>query len=98
MMIAGPFEKDYVEEWAAWHHDICRFDHIYVISNNWDYTPEKDYVETIRLDGQKLQLNAYNWFGNDHINDYDWVMVMDGDEFLYLPDGTTIDDYFKEAD
>ena len=98
MMIAGPFEKDYVEEWAEWHHDICHFDHIFVIANNWDYTPEKDYVETIRLDGQKLQLDAYNWFGQDHINDYDWVMVMDGDEFLYLPDGTTIDDYFKEAD
>lgn len=98
MLIAGPFEKDYIEEWAEWHHDICGFKEVFVIANNWDYAPKKDYVKTWRLDGQKMQLDAYNWFAHSHMLDYDWVMVMDGDEFLYLPDGRTIEDYFKEAD
>lgn len=98
MMIAGPFEKDYVEEWVEWHHDICGFGEVFVIANNWDYAPKKEYVKSMRIDGKQMQLQAYNWFACTHMLDYDWVMVLDGDEFLYLPDGRTIEDYLKEAE
>ena len=33
MLIAGPFEKDYIEEWVEWHHDICGFKEVFVIAN-----------------------------------------------------------------
>ena len=96
MMIAGPFEKDYWREWAKWHHTIG-FDEVFIVTNNWSLDEDKTlpYVKTERLDGQKMQLTAYNQFAFDHLADYDWVMVMDGDEFLYTPFG--VDLYFKEA-
>lgn len=61
MMIAGPFEKDYWREWARWHRALG-FDDIVVIANNWSLAGDKTmpYVKTARIDGQKMQLAAYN--------------------------------------
>lgn len=98
MMIASPFEKDYVDEWATWHHDICGFDEVFVMANNWSLEPTRPYMKVVEMPGEKMQLPAYNCFGQTQMSsEYGWVMVMDGDEFLWLPDGKKIGDYFDEA-
>lgn len=99
MMIAGCFEREYWREWAKWHHDICGFDEVFILTNNWTLdNPLPEYVTTERFDGVKAQLQGYNNFAIRHIKDYDWVMVMDGDEFLYIPEGKRVSDYFSEAE
>lgn len=97
MMVAGPFEKDYWREWAKWHHSLG-FDDIVIVTNNWklDRDSSMPYVKSARLDGQKTQLKTYNQFAFDCIREYDWAMILDGDEFLHVP--LDIKTYFKEAE
>lgn len=51
MMIASPFEKDYVDEWATWHHDICGFDEVFVMANNWTLEPTRPYMKVVEMPG-----------------------------------------------
>ena len=96
MMVAGPFEKDYWREWAEWHQHLG-FDDVWIVTNNWSLPDDKpDYVHTERLDGPVPQLRAYNMFCWTHLNDYDWVMVLDGDEFLQV--SRPLDYYFKRGE
>lgn len=86
LCIAAEFERPYLEEWWAWHHNIG-FDDIWVLTNNWTLDiPAPSYVQTSRVDGETMQLAAYNWWASRFQHMYDWVLAIDVDEFLYLPD------------
>lgn len=44
LCIAAEFERPYLEEWWAWHHNIG-FDDIWVLTNNWTLDiPAPSYV------------------------------------------------------
>lgn len=87
LCIAAEFERPYLEEWWAWHKKLG-FDEIWTITNNWSIDfPAPSYVQTARIDGQVQQLNAYNQWAARFQHMYDWVLVIDVDEFLYLPSG-----------
>lgn len=84
LAIAAEFEKPYIDEWAGWHWQLG-FDDIWVVTNNWDMEGGEDYLKTYRRDGKVIQLQVYNEWFEKHKNDYDWVLVCDLDEFLYIP-------------
>ena len=83
--IAAEFEKPYWREWAEWHHNLG-FDDIWIITNDWNLDdPIPDYVKTYRRDGKVIQLKSYNEWMLNHRKEYEWALVCDIDEFLYMP-------------
>lgn len=94
LCIAAEFERPYLQEWADWHHNIG-FDDIWIITNNWDLSKElyAPWIKTARIDGQVKQLQAYNDWLYSLRTQYDWALVVDVDEFLYLP--TPLEEYLN---
>ena len=86
LCIAAEFERPYLEEWWSWHHSLG-FDDIHVITNNWTLDiPAPSFVHSFRVDGQVVQLPAYNAWLQKFKEKYDWLLVIDVDEFLWMPD------------
>lgn len=80
-------EDEYIEEWIDYHLFIG-FDKIFIYGHCWDYkipTKYKDCVTFIKLDTEKyVQYETYNKFKNEHLEDFEWVMYLDVDEFLNI--------------
>lgn len=80
-------EENYIEEWIEYHLHIG-FDKIHICGHQWNYqVPEKwkDQVIFERLEMLEYnQLKVYTNFKDKHLDEYDWVMFLDVDEFLNL--------------
>lgn len=80
--IAAETERPYLDEWVEWHLSLG-FDKILLYCNNWKGDLYKhDFVETLRWDGEAMQVKAYN----DALLrvQEDWAFMLDLDEYLDL--------------
>jgi hypothetical protein len=84
-------ETPFLREWAGWHHYIG-FEKIYVYDND-SATPVRDTLaefydlgvcDTYTLQGEAVQLTAYNHCLRYHGNEFEWLAFFDIDEFLCL--------------
>ena len=87
-------EDDYIEEWIRYNLKLG-FTKIFIYQNDWRIK-ESQYIESIKdklvlipFDGEPTkyynkQLEAYNFFIDEHYIEYDWAAFFDVDEFLYV--------------
>jgi hypothetical protein len=84
-------ETPFLREWAGYHHFIG-FEKIYVYDNE-SATPVRDTLaefydlgvcDTYTLQGESVQLTAYNHCLRYHGNEFKWLAFFDIDEFLCL--------------
>ncbi|MDR2604060.1 MAG: glycosyltransferase family 2 protein [Desulfovibrio sp.] len=84
-------ETPFLREWAGYHHFIG-FEKIYVYDNE-SATPVRDTLaefydlgvcDTYTLQGEAVQLTAYNHCLRYHGNEFEWLAFFDLDEFLCL--------------
>ncbi|MDR2161336.1 MAG: glycosyltransferase family 92 protein [Desulfovibrio sp.] len=84
-------ETTFLREWAGYHHFIG-FEKIYVYDNE-SLTPARDTLaefydlgvcDTYTLQGQGMQLVAYNHCLKYHGSEFEWLAFFDIDEFLCL--------------
>lgn len=90
-------EDYYINEWIQYHLKLG-FDDIFVYKNNWNFDDTKilaKNVKWITFNGNRVQLNAYNSFISQNINNYDWAAFFDVDEFLCIPN-MTLKDYLTQ--
>ena len=98
-------ENDYVREWVEYHLKLG-FDHIIIGDNNDPdgellQHPIIDYilnnkVTVLDVRTPKItQMAFYNDVYNNYCNDYDWVLFLDIDEFLFLEKDNDIHDYLS---
>lgn len=96
-----------LKEWIRYHIDIVHIDHIFLLDNN----DQKDalkiddpnltilpcYNITINIGDSTWQCNAYN-YGLEYIKllDYQWIAVIDADEFITLRKHSDIKDFIQE--
>ena len=78
-------EDLYIDEWIKYHLYIG-FDKIYVYRNDWTYSNNLSNVVWLDIHGRVQQLNAYNHWLKHFSQKYDWVSVIDCDEFFNLCD------------
>lgn len=100
-------ENLYINEWCDYHLSIG-FDHIYIYDNN---EPDGEKIVDVINDERisvvdyrgkhqascETQVKAYNDCYKICAGNYDWVMFIDIDEFLTLPDWPNIKDFLSQA-
>lgn len=102
-------EELYIKEWLDWHIN-CGIDHFYLCDNNdSDYTPKlqdviQDYInkDIVTIfdynDIFPVQPNCYTDIYDMIGNEYDWILIIDIDEFICLPKyNNQIKEYLKEV-
>lgn len=99
-------ENRYIKEWCDYHLELG-FDHIFIYDNN---EPDGERItDVVGGDGitvvdyrgrhQKsceTQVNAYNDCYRECSGKYDWVLFIDVDEFLTLPDWDNVKDFLAQ--
>ena len=96
----GRYEGEYIEEWVNYHLNLG-FDHIYLADNNYD-NPERfelilqDYIKKNKVTVFDCRGEYYHFAGQPKfykqiyydgiLNDYDWILFIDIDEFITLTD------------
>jgi hypothetical protein len=100
------YSEDYIEEWLAFH--IAQGVTYFLIIDNGDsaelrqilrpYVAE-GIVEVVTFVGipgpQVLAYNLALQHVKKHRKNIDWLAVIDGDEFLFSPDGTPLPEFFS---
>ena len=89
-------EDNYINEWVDYHLGIG-FDFIVVYVNNWRYSgkPLPENVQLIPVDGDTMQLPAYNHFIKETRGKMDFAAFIDIDEFIALRDDDNVGDALK---
>lgn len=99
-------ENDYIREWVE-HHLNLGFDKIILGDNNdpdgeWLADPIMDYVQSEKVQVFNIRNNNIKQMGfyNDlylggYCNEYDWVIFLDIDEFLFLEEDKTVGEYLS---
>lgn len=98
-------ENDYVREWVEYHLNLG-FDHIIIGDNNDPdgeilQHPIIDYILSGKVTvidvrtPEVTQMSFYNDLYDNYCNDYDWVMFLDIDEFLFLEEDKTVHEYLS---
>ena len=101
-------EGPYVREWAIYHKMVCGFDDIIVYEND---STDHTRFELKRLEGEGVckwkewprieqnppQPKAY-WDSLKMKNGYDWMCLLDVDEFIVLRSNDTIGDFVARFD
>jgi len=109
-------EEKYIKEWLDWHLSLG-IDHIFIADNNdseYEYQLEKilkNYIDEkkITLYNYKdkinqVQLPSYKQMYNDNKYKYDWLIFIDVDEFINIPETNNniklflLQEKFKNAD
>jgi hypothetical protein len=100
-------ESNGIEEWIR-HYLVRGVSHFFVIDDNSDdgcYEILKKheslgYLTVLRPEMPKIpnrQNAAYNEFIKPLIGDFDWVAILDADEFLWDSEGFSLPDYFSNV-
>lgn len=98
-------ENEYIIDFVNYYRQIG-VDKIYIYDNNdTDYEPlynrikdfvDDNFVEIIDVrNGKNLQLPAYVHCWHNHRNEFDWMMFVDCDEYLFLKQDKNIKDYLS---
>lgn len=98
-------ENDYINDFVNYYRQIG-VDKIYIYDNNdTDYEPlydrikdfvDDNFVEIIDVrNGKNLQLPAYAHCWHNHRNEFDWMMFVDCDEYLFLKQDKNVKDYLS---
>lgn len=104
LMAMGRGENQYAQEWVA-HHLALGFDKIIIFDNNREgeenfYCRIGNYVDAgqveIELHPEPYgMIAAYQKTYNERGKDFDWLMALDFDEFLMLPEGEDIHSFVE---
>lgn len=104
LMAMGRGENQYAQEWVA-HHLALGFDKIIIFDNNREgeenfYSRIGNYVDAgqveIELHPEPYgMIAAYQKTYNERGKDFDWLMALDFDEFLMLPEGEDIHSFIE---
>lgn len=94
-------EDHYIQEWIDYHQKL-NFDDIFIIQDNWSANIRND-ANVHLIDGyltqnighDKKQLIYYSDFINKHNKDYDWIVIFDIDEFLFLKEFNDIHNFLE---
>lgn len=86
-------EQLYIKEWCE-HHLRLGFDKIYIFNNS--ETPYNiDDTRVIELKWEGTQIPCYNFFIQNILQENDWCLIIDVDEFLILKEDDTIQDFIN---
>jgi hypothetical protein len=88
-------EDEYIQEWISYHLKLG-FDKIFIYKNDWDYEIHNPKVQTFKVNGPRMQVPVYNQFIKEYKNEYDWVAILDVDEFLVLKKHNNIHEFIKD--
>jgi len=87
-----------IQEWVDYHLKLG-FDKIFIYQNDWTCPIECAQLVKLRADGNERQMPAYNhWLSSGYRNDFDWVAIIDCDEFIVLHKHKTISEFISEFD
>lgn len=95
-------EELYINDWLEYHFNLG-FDEVYIYDNN-DEKYIKDYIKKDLLSKvtiidchrkNQYQLSAYNDFFRNYSSKFDWVSVIDCDEFITLDNFKSIKEYLN---
>jgi len=103
-------EEPFVDEWIVYHR-MLGVDHFFLYDDNPDFPlreilmPYSEYVTVIDWSGMDKmftgrcnQTKAYNHARNNYISAFDWVLFIDGDEFVTLNNHENIQDFLSDFD
>ena len=86
-------EDHYIDEWIDYHL-LLGFDDIFICRDNWNFMSSNmkktnvhitDYAGDVSIPHNIKQNNFYNeCINNTIIDDFDFVMILDVDEFVNL--------------
>lgn len=80
-------EDCYLDEWMKYHYKIG-VDDIFLYQNDWTFKNagqyDQNHLFVFNIPGFQTQLPAYNHFMANFAKNYDWVMILDCDEFFNL--------------
>lgn len=91
-------EDNYLKEWVDYNIKIG-FDDIYICQNNWRYNKNdihESNVYFLECDGHRMQNPCYEKFLDEYYDKYDFIAFFDIDEFLYIKNGNTINEFLEE--
>ena len=105
------WEEPFLDEWIAYHRMIG-IDHFYLYDDDPLFPlaefvkPYSEYVTVINWNGMDLQIDgqtttqikAYVHAVQHFACSYDWVIFMDGDEFIVLRKHQSVPDFLAEFD
>lgn len=95
--------KAYLNFWIKYHLSLG-FDHICIYDNDStipidaNYINAKDNVTVIRFPGKVPVPKVYNDFLKYTGHMYDWIAFIDDDEYIYLEQDVTIQDFLSKFD
>lgn len=76
-------EKDIID-WII-YHKLIGFDHLYIYDNNeFPLKLNFNFCTFIHYPGNFMQLNAYKHYINNFSKEYDYVCLIDGDEYVVI--------------
>ena len=96
-------DEQYLEEFIIYHH-LIGIQHFYIYDNE-SKIPIKTrlihpfflkHCTIINFPGKAQQVNAYNHCRNQVKNFVDWLIVIDGDEYIHLKKHKNIIDFVKD--
>jgi hypothetical protein len=87
-------EDYYLEEWLDYNYKLG-FDHIFLFQNDWRTNVERPFLTKKIWDGKSVQLKVYNNFLKNN-TDYDWIAIIDCDEFIVLKKHDNIKEFIEE--
>jgi hypothetical protein len=98
-------EEPFLDEWILYHR-MLGIDHFYLYDDNPLFPlkefllPYKDFVTVINwyglgksIEGRSNQVKAYTHALKNYAINYDWVVYIDGDEFIVLRKNRNLKDY-----
>lgn len=101
-------EGPYIREWVVYHKKVCGFGEIFVYENDSTDETRKE-LESMAAEGlcgwkpwprsehNPPQPKAY-WNSLERKGDWDWMCLMDIDEFLVLKGGESISEFVSKFD
>jgi len=104
------YEEKFIDEWIV-YHKMIGIDHFFLYDDD-DNLPlqkllfkYKDFVTVINWSSFKIfneninnQIQAYTHAWNNLINNYKWVIYLDGDEFINLKKHNNVKEFLKDFD
>jgi len=94
LVCVAKWEDYYLDEWLEYNHKLG-FDKIIMYQNDWRCDIDKPYLEKHIWDGGAIQLPIYNHAIKTH-TEYDFVALIDCDEFIVLKKHTNIKDFIED--